>query len=103
MITTAGSRPSMRSMAEFNAWTMFICAMASALFLSQLLALLAQMSGQFLEDIFEHERAVEARPVCESAVAQRFFPRCSDVRFELREQRCMPLLGPLTEANEMLL
>src|SRR5687768_13201782 len=95
----------MMSMAEFRAWIMFICAMAlfPRHFVAHLGFLPAQMLGDLAEDVVEHEARVEARPVVESAVADRFLPRLGDVRLELGGQRLVALLRPFSEADQVRL
>src|SRR5215468_1422934 len=126
-ITTRGSRPSITSIAEFSACTMFIRAMRStlvrawrgavcvlrrrgarlgALPLEQrahLLALALQIRRHVAEHVVEHGERVEERTLRQRSVRLGLLPAGRDVRFELLVQLRMALLGPLPERDQVLL
>src|SRR6186997_990656 len=115
MTTTEGSRAIITSIAEFNAWIMFIWATALLLrrrepelgvefdFVGELFALPAQIFRELLVDVLEHEVAVETRAFVERAEGHGFLPGRHHLRVELRVQILVLLLAPLAARNEMVL
>src|SRR5690242_12106554 len=125
--TTRGSRPSITSIAELSACTMFIRAMRSALVRARrragnillrgagrgaalrieqrahLLALALQALRHIVEYVLEHGERIEERPVGERSVGFSFFPAGGDVGFELLVQLGVAFLGPFPERDQVLL
>src|SRR5690348_5147876 len=126
-ITTRGSRPSITSLAELSACTMFMRAMRSALVRAgrravrvlprggvcgvalpieqraHLLALALQILRHVAEYVLEHGERIEERPVRERSVGFGLFPAGRDVRLELLVQLGVALLGPFPERDQVLL
>ncbi len=70
---------------------------------AQQLAFAAQVFGQFLEHVLEHQIAIEARTLGHRAVAHRFLPRGRDLRIEFLAERAVARLRPLAERDQVLL
>src|SRR5262249_11257008 len=120
-MTTRGSRPSITSMAELSAWTMFMRAIGSPLAgggrrrlgaarfalrlaqCAQLLLLRLQVGRHVLEHVLEHRQRIERGTAGERAVALRLLPGGVDVSVELLLEPRVPLFRPLAERDQVLL
>src|SRR5690606_20577484 len=92
----------MTSIAEFNAWIMFMRAMSAPL-RAQLFTLAHEMLGHLLEYILEHEVGIEPRALVQGAVPGRLAPCGRYLLVEFLRERRVALLRPLTQRDEMLL
>src|SRR5271165_5652581 len=104
--TTAGSFPSMMSMAEFNAWIMFMLAMSGprlAPLGAHQGALPLQVRRHFFEYVLKHEVRIEPWPLAHRSIGHCPLPTGGDQRLEFRGERAMTLLRPLPEFAQMLL
>src|SRR5271166_4633360 len=68
---------------------------------SQLLALLAQMARNFLEDVLEHRRDARLRSVMQRAVAFGFLGGFEDFRVDFSLHLFVALLAPRADPDQV--
>src|SRR5580692_357891 len=100
--TTAGSLPSMMSMAELRAWIMFILAMTLTPFRAHQRLLPLEIMRHLLEHILEHQIRIEPRTLAQGAECGCFLPARCNQRLELRAQRLMTGFRPFADFHQVL-
>ncbi len=84
-------------MAEFNAWIMFMRAMALVFLKAEhLLPLRDEMGRYVFENVLEQLMFVEERTFCHGPVGERFFPALIDKLSDVGNQFVVTRLCPIT-------